>query len=69
MCEEACPVDAIELTTIYDLTGESREEMLFDREKLLSIYDKTTAAGTDPVRTHRGVLGPASDVVLQPDKH
>jgi NADH-quinone oxidoreductase subunit I len=43
--------------------------MIFDREKLLSIYDKTAAAGTDPVRTHRGVLGPASDVVLQPDKH
>jgi NADH-quinone oxidoreductase subunit I len=32
MCEEACPVDAIELTTLYDLTGLSREEMMFDRK-------------------------------------
>ena len=35
MCEEACPVDAIELTHIYDMTGETREEMVFDKEKLL----------------------------------
>lgn len=61
MCEEACPVDAIELTTIFDLTGHSREEMLYDREKLLEVFDKTTAAGTDPVRTHSGSLGPASE--------
>ena len=41
MCEEACPVDAIELTSLLDLTGRSREEMIFDKEKLLSVYDQT----------------------------
>jgi NADH-quinone oxidoreductase subunit I len=41
MCEEACPVEAIELTSLYDLSGKSREEMIFDKEKLLSIYDQT----------------------------
>ena len=41
MCEEACPVDAIELTALYNLTGRSREEMIFDKEKLLSVYDQT----------------------------
>jgi NADH-quinone oxidoreductase subunit I len=41
MCEEACPVDAIELTSFFDLSGKSREEMIFDKEKLLSIYDQT----------------------------
>lgn len=61
MCEEACPVDAIELTTLYDLTGLSREQMVFDKEKLLSVFDITTAAKTDPVRTVSGPLGPASD--------
>lgn len=61
MCEEACPVDAIELTSLYDLTGLSRKEMLFDKEKLLSVWDQTTKAGTDPVRRHRGQLGPASE--------
>jgi NADH-quinone oxidoreductase subunit I len=61
MCEQACPVDAIELTTLCDLTGLSREEMMFDKEKLLSVFDQTTKMGTDPVRTHRGKLGPASE--------
>lgn len=61
MCEEACPVDAIELTSIYDLTGMTREEMIFDKNKLLSVYDETVKTGKDPVRTHRGALGPASE--------
>src|SRR5918994_3643812 len=61
MCEEACPVDAIELTSLYDLTGLSREEMVFDKEKLLSVFDRTTAAGTDPIRTRRGALSIASE--------
>ena len=41
MCEEACPVDAIELTTEYDVVGLTRQEMVFDKEKLLSVYDAT----------------------------
>jgi NADH-quinone oxidoreductase subunit I len=61
MCEEACPVDAIELTSVYDLTGLTRQEMIFDKEKLLSVFDKTAGAGKDPIRTHRGELGPASE--------
>jgi NADH-quinone oxidoreductase subunit I len=62
MCEQACPCDAIELTTLYDLTGLSREEMMFDKEKLLSVFDQTVAAGTDPVRTCSGPLGIASEL-------
>ncbi len=41
MCEEACPVDAIELTPLYHLVGTSREEMIFDKERLLEIFDET----------------------------
>ena len=41
MCEEACPVDAIELTAEYDMIGLSRDEMVFDKEKLLEVYDIT----------------------------
>jgi NADH-quinone oxidoreductase subunit I len=62
MCEQACPCDAIELTTLFDLTGLSREEMMFDKEKLLSVFDQTVAAGTDPIRTHSGRLGIASEL-------
>lgn len=41
MCEEACPVDAIELTPEYQLVGNTREEMIFDKEKLLMVFDRT----------------------------
>lgn len=41
MCEEACPVDAIELTPIDDVVGQSRRQMIFDKEKLLEMYDRT----------------------------
>jgi NADH-quinone oxidoreductase subunit I len=61
MCEQACPCDAIELTSLYDLTGLSREEMMFDKEKLLSVFDQTVAMGTDPIRTHTGPLSIASE--------
>jgi len=44
-------VDAIELTSLFDLTGASREEMIFDKEKLLSVYDMTSEA--EPSRTER----------------
>lgn len=41
MCEEACPVDAIELTPEYDIVGRSRQEMIYDKNKLLHMYDVT----------------------------
>ena len=44
MCEYACPVDAIELTPIYNLIGHSREEMVYDKEKLLEVFDQTIEA-------------------------
>jgi NADH-quinone oxidoreductase subunit I len=34
-CEEACPKDAIELTTRYYTVSTSREEKIYDKEKLL----------------------------------
>ena len=41
MCEDACPCDAIELTPRYEIVGTSRKEMIFDKEKLLAVYDAT----------------------------
>lgn len=52
MCEEACPVEAIELTGLYDLTGLSREQMIFDKAKLLSVFDATATA--EPMRYGKG---------------
>ena len=42
-------MDAVELTSLYNLTGRSREEMVFDKEKLLSVYDQTKDA--EPMRS------------------
>ena len=66
MCEEACPCDAIELTHLYDMTGQSREEMTFNKEKMLAIFDATKDSGKDPVRTHRGRLSGTSDFTNLP---
>ena len=61
MCEQACPCDAIELTSMFDLTGLSREDMMFDKEKLLSVFDQTAQTSKDPVRTKAGPLSCASE--------
>jgi NADH-quinone oxidoreductase subunit I len=66
MCEEACPVDAIELTHIYDETGRTRDSLLYQKDKLLAIYDQTKDNPKDPVRTRRGRLGPASEFASLP---
>jgi NADH-quinone oxidoreductase subunit I len=36
-CQEVCPEEAIFLMKDYSLTGSSREEMLYDKEKLLAL--------------------------------
>jgi len=41
MCEYACPVDAIELTPEFRVVGRTRQEMIYDKEKLLEVYDRT----------------------------
>jgi NADH-quinone oxidoreductase subunit I len=56
MCEEACPVDAIELTSLYNLSAKSREEMVFDKAKLLSVFDRTREA--EPMRSRRAGMEP-----------
>ena len=62
MCEEACPVEAIELTGLYDLTGLSREQMIFDKAKLLSVFDLTKDA--EPMRyTKPPGSNPSTEVI------
>lgn len=63
MCEEACPCDAIELTHLYDMTGSTRAEMTFNKEKMLAIFDATKDSGKDPIRTRRGKLSGTSEIV------
>ena len=39
-CAEACPVDAIVEGPNFEFATETREELLYDKEKLLSNGDK-----------------------------
>ena len=36
-CEEVCPEEAIFLKNDYSLTGESRAELIYNKEKLLEL--------------------------------
>ena len=42
-CEEACPVDAIVETRVYEYIGESRDDLLMTKEKLLAMGDEHEA--------------------------
>lgn len=42
-CEEVCPVCALVLTEVYEYSGSSRDEFLFDRERLLKNWDDFTS--------------------------
>ncbi|MEP0846245.1 MAG: NADH-quinone oxidoreductase subunit I [Phycisphaerae bacterium] len=68
MCEEACPVDAIELTPHYDLIGRTRHEMIFDKEKLLEVFEETrhVKPRKNPAVTDYGLTGGQSKQVAQP---
>ena len=41
MCEEACPEEAIELTEIYEFADYTRQDFVWNKEKLLKMYDLT----------------------------
>ena len=69
MCEEACPVDAIELTPHFELVGTTRAEMIFDKEKLLNIYDQTKdlKPRKNPPITDYGLTGGQDREVARPN--
>ncbi|HMQ15875.1 MAG TPA: NADH-quinone oxidoreductase subunit I [Phycisphaerae bacterium] len=71
MCEEACPCDAIELTPHYELVGGTRQEMIFDKEKLLRIFDETRdhKPRKNPAVTDYGLTGGQDKRVARPTAH
>ncbi len=40
MCVEACPEDAIDMTDMHNLADYTREDFLYDKERLLGVYDQ-----------------------------
>ncbi|MGE0482145.1 MAG: NADH-quinone oxidoreductase subunit I [Phycisphaerae bacterium] len=71
MCEEACPCDAIELTPQYELVARTRQEMIFDKEKLLHVYDQTKdiKPRKNPPVTDYGLTGGQDKSVAKPTTH
>jgi len=39
-CVEACPEDAISMTTDYELADYNRGDLIYDKERLLKNYDR-----------------------------
>lgn len=71
MCEEACPCDAIELTPNYELVGFTRQELIFDKEKLLEVFDQTKdiKPRKNPAVTDYGLTGGQDKAVARPNTH
>jgi NADH-quinone oxidoreductase subunit I len=71
MCEEACPCDAIELTPHYELVGRTRQEMIFDKEKLLHVFEQTKhdKPRKNPPVTDYGLTGGQDKAVAKPTAH
>lgn len=69
MCEEACPCDAIELTPNFELVGRTRQEMIFDKEKLLQVFDETVKVKPrrNPPVTDYGLTGGQPKEIAAPN--
>ena len=56
LCEEACPVDAIVEGPNFEYSTETREELLYDKEKLLANGDRWETEIVDRLRQNAPYL-------------
>ena len=59
LCQEACPVDAIVEGPNFEFSTETREELIYDKEKLLANGDRWEARDRRQPRGRRGVSAKA----------
>jgi formate hydrogenlyase subunit 6/NADH:ubiquinone oxidoreductase subunit I len=73
MCVEACPEDAIDMTSNIQLVATTREEMIWDMERLLANYDSTRDQKGTLGQTLRGGMAaftrPRGAALPHPDRH
>lgn len=73
MCVEACPEDAIDMTNNIDLVATTREEMIWDKERLLTNYERTRDQNGTLGQSLRGGLisftRPRGHLLTPPGKH
>lgn len=51
MCVEACPEDAIDMTDMHNLADYTREDFLYNKERLLNVFDEYIKR--HPEKAHR----------------
>lgn len=73
MCVEACPEDAIDMTNNIDLVATTREQMIWDKERLLRNYDQTQDQKGTLGQSFRGgqesFTRPRGHLLQSPGKH
>lgn len=69
-CEEVCPEEAIFMSEEYELCGQSREEMVFHKDKLYAMGEKFGRDGRvkDPVRKYERLVDEAAEQGLDLSK-
>ncbi|MBL7996930.1 NADH-quinone oxidoreductase subunit I [bacterium] len=54
MCVEACPEDAIDMTDMHNLADYTRQDFIYDKERLLGVYDEYIKRHPDHAKRRDG---------------
>lgn len=54
MCVEACPEDAIDMTDMHNLADYTRQDFIYDKERLLGVYDEYIKRHPDRAKRRDG---------------
>lgn len=55
MCVEACPEDAIDMTDLHTMADYTREDFIYDKDRLLKVYDEFVSVHPEKANRADGV--------------